>query len=44
LGSRRTLRWRVRAVRADFGTEPHRIPRDAEADRLMERFTLERLA
>ncbi|MBN8245961.1 MAG: hypothetical protein J0L84_00805, partial [Verrucomicrobia bacterium] len=43
-GSRRSIRWRVHAVRADFGTEPERIPRDAESGRLMERFTLERLA
>ncbi len=41
-GAHRTVRWRVRPVRADFGTEPARIPRDAEAGRLMERFTLER--
>ena len=44
VGSRRSIRWRVHAVRADFGTEPDRIPRDAESGRLMERFTLERLA
>lgn len=43
-GSRRFIRWRVHAVRSDFGTEPDRIPRDAESGRLMERFTLERLA
>lgn len=41
-GSHRTVRWRVQPARADFGTEPARIPRDAEAGRLMERFTLER--
>jgi len=41
-GAHRTVRWRVHPVRADFGTEPARIPRDAEAGRLMERFTLER--
>ena len=43
VGSRRTIRWRVRSVRADFGTEPDRIPRDREAGRLVERFTLERI-
>jgi len=44
IGSRRTIRWRVQTSRADLGTQPERIPRDAEADRLMERFTLERIA
>ena len=44
VGSRKTLRWRVHPVRADFGTQPERIPRDAECGRLMERFTIERLA
>lgn len=43
VGSRRTIRWRIRSVRADFGTEPDRIPRDREAGRLVERFTLERI-
>ena len=43
-GSGRSIRWRVQSARADFGTEPERIPRDPEADRLMERFTLERIA
>ena len=43
-GSPRAVRWRVHPLRADFGTEPERIPRDAEAGRLMERFTLERLS
>ena len=43
IGSRRIIRWRVQPVRADFGTEPDRIPRDVESGRLMERFTLERL-
>jgi hypothetical protein len=38
------MRWRVQAVRADFGIEPERIPRDAQADRWVERFTLERLS
>jgi hypothetical protein len=43
-GSPRAVRWRVHPLRADFGTEPERIPHDAEAGRLMERFTLERVA
>jgi len=42
--SPRAVRWRVHPLRADFGTEPERIPRDLEAGRLMERFTLERIA
>ena len=42
--SRRPVRWRIHAARADFGLAPDRIPRDPEADRLMERFTIERLA
>ncbi len=44
IGARRPVRWRVQPVRADFGMEPDRIPRDPESGRLMERFTLERLA
>jgi len=40
----RSVRWRVHPVRADFGTEPESIPLDAEADRLVERFTLERIS
>jgi hemerythrin-like domain-containing protein len=43
-GSHRLVRWRVHPLRADFGTEPERIPRDAEADRLFERFTIERIS
>lgn len=43
-GSHRSVRWRVHPMRADFGTDPGRIPRDAEADRLVERFTLERIS
>ncbi len=43
-GSHRPVRWRVLPMRADFGTEPERIQRDVEADRLMERFTLERIS
>lgn len=42
--SHRSIRWRIHALRTDLGTEPERIPRDAEADRLIERFTLERLS
>jgi hypothetical protein len=42
--SRRTTRWRVLSARADFGLEPQRIPRDPEADRLVERFVLERIS
>ncbi len=40
----RPVRWRVHSARADFGTEPERIPRDPEAGRLVERFTLERIS
>lgn len=40
----RSVRWRVHSARADFGTEPERIPRDTEAGRLVERFTLERIS
>ncbi len=43
-GSQRPVRWRVHPARTDFGVEPERIQRDAEADRLVERFTLERLS
>jgi hypothetical protein len=43
-GTHRPVRWRVHPLRADFGLEPERIPRDAEADRLVERFTIERLS
>ena len=43
IGPHRTVRWRVHPARADLGTEPERIPRDAEAGRMMERFTLERV-
>lgn len=42
--SRRTIRWRVVSARADLGLEPTRIPRDPQADRLFERFTLERIS
>ena len=40
----RSVRWRVHPTRADFGTEPERIPRDPEGDRFVERFTVERLS
>jgi Family of unknown function (DUF5716) len=43
-GSHRPVRWRVHPMRADFGVEPERIQRDAEADRLVERFTIERIS
>lgn len=41
-GTHRMVRWRLHALRADFGVEPERIPRDPEADRLVERFSIER--
>ena len=40
----RSVRWRIHAQRADFGTEPERIARDPEADRFVERFAIERLS
>jgi len=40
----RPVRWRVHPMRADFGYEPERIPCDAEADRLVERLTIERIS
>jgi hypothetical protein len=43
-GSRRPIRWRVHPLRAEFGTAPDRIPLDAQAGRLVERLTLERLS
>jgi hypothetical protein len=43
-GSHRLVRWRLHPMRADFGVEPGRIPRDPEADRLVERFTIERIS
>jgi hypothetical protein len=43
-GSHRLVRWRLHPMRADFGVEPVRIPRDPEADRLVERFTIERIS
>jgi len=43
-GSHRLVRWRLHPIRADFGVEPDRIPRDPEADRVVERFTIERIS
>ncbi len=43
-GSHRPVRWRIHPMRADFGVEPERIQRDAQADRLVERFTIERIS
>jgi hypothetical protein len=43
-GSHRAIRWRIHSMRADFGVEPERIHRDAEAGRFVERFTLERIS
>ncbi len=40
----RTVRWRIHPARADFGTEPVRIPLDTQADRQIERFTIERIS
>ena len=40
----RPVRWRIHSARADFGTEPERMARDVAADRLVERFTLERIS
>jgi hypothetical protein len=42
--SHRAVRWRIHAMRADFGVEPERIQRDATVDRLVERFTIERIS
>jgi hypothetical protein len=42
--SHRTIRWRIQPARRDFCTEPERIPRDPEADRVFERFVLERVS
>jgi cell division septum initiation protein DivIVA len=43
-GSHRLVRWRLHPMRADFGLEPGRIPNDPEADRLVERFSIERIS
>ena len=43
-GTHHSVRWRIHSLRADFGTEPERIPRDPEGDRLVERFAIERLS
>lgn len=40
--TRHTIRWRVLSARVDLGTEPERIPRDRQGERLVERFALER--
>ena len=42
--SHRPVRWRIHSLRADFGFEPERIPRDIEAGRRVERFTIERIS
>jgi len=42
--SHKPVRWRIHPTRSDFGVEPERIPRDSEADRLVERFTIERIS
>jgi hypothetical protein len=38
------VRWRIHPERADFGTEPERIPFDAQAGRRVERFIFERIS
>lgn len=43
-GGHKPIRWRVRSARADCGTSPELLAHDAEADRLVERFTLERIS
>ncbi len=43
-GSHRSVRWRVHSSREDYGVEPERIQRDPEANRLVERFTVERIS
>lgn len=40
----RSVRWRVRPERAVLGPEPSAIPRDREANHLIERFSVERLS
>ncbi len=42
--AQRSIRWRVSAMRTDLGTEPDRIPADKQADRMIERFTIQRLS
>jgi hypothetical protein len=42
--TRGAVRWRVISARADLGTEPERIPRDRQGERLVERFALERIS
>ena len=43
-GTHRSIRWKVETMRGELGTEPDRIPRDAEAGRLVERLTIERIS
>lgn len=40
----RSVRWRVKLIREDFGLEPEKIPMDAVAGRMCERFTIERIS
>lgn len=40
--TRGAVRWRVLSARVGLGTEPERIPRDRQGQRLVERFALER--
>ncbi|MGV3773871.1 MAG: hypothetical protein ACO1QB_13290, partial [Verrucomicrobiales bacterium] len=42
--SHRVVRWRVHTTRGEFCVEPSSVPLDLEAGRLVERFSLERLA
>jgi len=42
--ARQTIRWRVLSPRTDLGTEPERIPRDRQGERLVERFVVERIS
>lgn len=43
-GSRRSIRWKMKAKREDCGTEPHQIPLDPQGNRTVERFHLERIS
>jgi hypothetical protein len=42
--TRHPIRWRIVSARVDLGTEPERIPRDQQGERLVERFALERIS
>jgi hypothetical protein len=42
-GSHRIVRWKIKPERGNFCTDPATVPRDLEAGRWMERFTLERI-